>query len=94
MLDAALTNVVNNIDSRGRVVECDVPSDLPALRTDRYCCSASSATSSATLVDSDRPISGHHQSGVVGDNVQLLVVTEDRACRSRCATPSSHHLTD
>jgi len=34
MLDAALTNVVNNIDSRGRVVECDVPSDLPALRTD------------------------------------------------------------
>jgi len=52
-------------------------------------------TSSATLVDSDRPISRVTiKAGVVGDNVQLLVVDRGPACRSRCATPSSHHLTD
>ena len=75
MLDAALTNVGNNIDTRGRVVECDVPSDLPALRTDPILLQrviGNIVSNACRFGPADKPVT--IKAGVVGDNVQLLVV--------------------
>jgi len=75
LLNAALTNVVNNIDTRGRMVECDVPSDLPALRTDSILLQrviGNIVSNACRFGPADKPVT--IKVGVVGDYVQLLVV--------------------
>jgi two-component system sensor histidine kinase KdpD len=77
LLNAALTNVVNNIDTRGRIVECDVPSDLPALRTDPILLQrviGNIVSNACRFGPADKPVT--IKVGVVGDYVQLLVVDQ------------------
>jgi two-component system sensor histidine kinase KdpD len=74
-LDAALRNAIENVDTRGRVVECDVPGDLPTLFTDSVLVQrliGNIVSNACRFGPVDQPVT--IKAGVVGDNLQLLVV--------------------
>jgi len=76
-LGVALANVIDNVDTRGRVVECDVPGDLPSLFTDPVLVQrliGNIVSNACRFGPVDQPVT--IKAGVVGDFIQLLVVDQ------------------
>jgi two-component system sensor histidine kinase KdpD len=74
-LDAALRNVIENVDTRGRRVECDVALELPPLFTDPVLVQrliGNIVSNACRFGPVDQPVT--IKAGVVGDYLQLLVV--------------------
>ena len=74
-LSDAVTNAINNVDNRGRSVERDVPSDLPALVTDPVLVQriiGNIVSNACRFGPVDMPVT--IKAGVIGEYIQILVV--------------------
>jgi two-component system sensor histidine kinase KdpD len=74
-LGIAMASAIANVDTRGRTIESEVPSDLPALVTDPVLIQrviANIVSNACRFGPADKPVS--IKAGVVGDFVELLVV--------------------
>ena len=75
MIKDLLASVIANVDTRGRAVDFDVASDLPAVTTDPVLAQrvlANVVSNACRFGPADKPVT--IKAGVVGDFVELLVV--------------------